>query len=143
MGTAVSQQQEHKLWGIVLAAGEGTRVRAFLAQLCGGCGIKQSCAIIGRRSMLEHTLARVERLIPRERILVVVSTDHREEVSAQLAHWPADVGWSDWGNAERICASLAQMGKLEDCLARLWRRQGEAALALALLKQQSTDIRMG
>jgi mannose-1-phosphate guanylyltransferase len=56
-----------KLWGIVLAAGEGTRVRDFLQHLCGGRGIKQFCAVIGRRSMLEHTLARVERLISRER----------------------------------------------------------------------------
>jgi len=40
--------------------------------------------------MVEHTLARVERLIPRERILVVVSRNHQEEVSQQLAHWPVD-----------------------------------------------------
>jgi mannose-1-phosphate guanylyltransferase len=86
----MSQQHERKLWGIVLAAGEGTRVRDFLAQLCGGRGIKQFCVVIGRRSLLEHTLTRVERLIPRERILLVVSTDHRAEVSAQLAHWPTD-----------------------------------------------------
>jgi mannose-1-phosphate guanylyltransferase len=86
----MSQTQERQLWGIVLAAGEGTRVRDFLAQLCGGRGIKQFCAVIGRRSMLEHTLARAEQLIPRERVLVVVSTNHREEVAAQLAHWPAE-----------------------------------------------------
>ncbi|MGE0823499.1 MAG: sugar phosphate nucleotidyltransferase [Candidatus Binatia bacterium] len=79
-----------KLWGIVLAAGEGTRVRDFLRQLCGGRGIKQFCAVIGHRSLLEHTLARVERLIPRERILVIVSTDHQEEASRQLAQWPAE-----------------------------------------------------
>ena len=81
---------DRKLWGIVLAGGEGTRVRAFLQHLCGGRGIKQFCTVIGRRSMLEHTLARIERLIPRERILVVVSTDHQEEVTQQLAHWPTD-----------------------------------------------------
>jgi mannose-1-phosphate guanylyltransferase len=79
-----------QLWGIVLAGGEGTRVRALLQRLCGGRGIKQFCAVIGRRSMLEHTLARVERLIPRERIIVVVSADHRPEAAAQLAQWPAD-----------------------------------------------------
>ena len=77
-----------QLWGISLAGGEGTRVREFLAQICGGRGIKQFCAVTGSRSMLEHTLARVERLIPRERILIVVSTHHRPEVEAQLAHWP-------------------------------------------------------
>src|SRR5713101_5744762 len=86
----VSPMNERKLWGIVLAAGEGTRVRDFLAQLCGGQGIKQFCAVVGRRSLLEHTLARVERLIPRERILIVVSPRHRQEVEQQLAHWPAD-----------------------------------------------------
>jgi len=81
---------ERQLWGIVLAAGEGTRVREFLAQMCGGRGIKQFCAVTGRRSMLQHTLDRAERLIPRERLLVVVSTEHRAEVEAQLAHWPAE-----------------------------------------------------
>ncbi len=65
-------------------------MRDFLTQLCGGRGIKQFCAVVGRRSLLEHTLARVERLIPRERILIVLSPRHREEVEKQLAHWPAD-----------------------------------------------------
>lgn len=78
------------LWGIILAGGEGVRVRDFLQRLRGGRGIKQFCAVTGRRSMLEHTVARVERLIPRERILVVVSAQHRREVAEQLTHWPAD-----------------------------------------------------
>src|SRR5262245_39834120 len=66
----MNQGNERKLWGIMLASGEGTRARAFLKRVYGGRGIKQFCAVVGRRSMLEHTLARVERLIPRERILV-------------------------------------------------------------------------
>ena len=81
---------ERQLWGIVLAAGEGTRARAFLKQLCSGRGIKQFCAVLDSRSMLEHTLARVERLIPRQRILVVVSQHHQAEVTQHLAHWPAE-----------------------------------------------------
>src|SRR5215510_5260501 len=79
-----------QLWGIVLAAGEGTRVRSFLSELCGGRGIKQFCSVIGGRSMVQDTLARVERLIPRKRILVVVSRHHREEVAQQLTSWPAE-----------------------------------------------------
>lgn len=86
----MSPVNRRQLWGIVLAGGEGTRVRDFLTQLCGGRGIKQFCAVIGRRSMLEHTLARVERLIPRERILVIVSRDHHTEAAPQLADWPTD-----------------------------------------------------
>ncbi len=79
-----------QLWGIVLAAGEGTRVRTFLSELCGGRGIKQFCSILGGRSMLQRTLDRVERLIPRKRILLVVSRYHSEEVAAQLSGWPAE-----------------------------------------------------
>lgn len=76
------------VWGVVLAGGEGTRVRSFLKQLCGGSGLKQFSTIIGERSMLRCTLDRVVRLIPPERILIVVSSQHREDVENQLAHWP-------------------------------------------------------
>ena len=76
------------LWAIVLAGGEGTRVRSFLKQLCGGSGLKQFSTIIGERSMLRCTLDRVERLIPAERILIVVGSHHRTEVEKQLPHWP-------------------------------------------------------
>lgn len=82
--------QAGQLWGIVLAGGDGTRVRTFLSHLCGDRGIKQFCAVIGRRSMLEHTLARVEMLIPRQRILVIVSEAHQLEIVQQLAHWPCE-----------------------------------------------------
>src|SRR5918996_379473 len=75
-------------WAIVLAGGEGTRVRSFLQNLCGGSGLKQFSTIIGDRSMLRATLDRVERLIPAERILIVVGSHHRDEVEQQLAHWP-------------------------------------------------------
>jgi len=76
------------VWAIVLAGGEGTRVRSFLKQLCGGSGLKQFSTVIGERSMLRCTLDRVERLIPAERILIVVGSHHREEVEKQLEHWP-------------------------------------------------------
>ena len=79
---------QSNVWAVVLAGGEGTRVRSFLRQLCGGSGLKQFSTIIGERSMLRCTLDRVERLIPRERILIVVSSHHRDDVDQQLAHWP-------------------------------------------------------
>jgi mannose-1-phosphate guanylyltransferase len=40
--------------------------------------------------MLKHTLARVEMLIPRPRIMVVVSDEHQPEIEQQLAHWPGE-----------------------------------------------------
>jgi mannose-1-phosphate guanylyltransferase len=38
--------------------------------------------------MLRCTLDRITRLIPPERVLIVVSSHHREDVEKQLAHWP-------------------------------------------------------
>ena len=77
-------------WGIVLAAGEGNRVREFFSALCGGQGIKQFCSVLGKRSLLQMTLDRVQQLIPRERILIIVDKRHRPEAAAQLAGWPEE-----------------------------------------------------
>lgn len=76
------------LWGLILAGGEGTRVQSFLAQHCGGKGIKQFCAIIGRRSMLQHTVARAEKTVPREHVLVSLNSHHRREAVEQLYDLP-------------------------------------------------------
>ena len=80
--------RQPNVWAIVLAGGEGTRVRGFLKQLCGGDGLKQFSPIIGRRSMLQHTLNRMQQLVPPERTLIVVGAHQRKEATRQLAHWP-------------------------------------------------------
>ena len=77
-------------WGIVLAGGEGNRVREFLSALCGGRGIKQFCSVLGSRSLLQMTVDRVQQLIPRERILIIVDKRHRSEAAAQLVGWPEE-----------------------------------------------------
>lgn len=75
------------LWGLVLAGGEGKRLETFVQQLRGECLPKQYINFVGKRSMLEHTFHRIERMIPRQRILTVVSEHHlvSAEVRRQLA----------------------------------------------------------
>ncbi|MGH7928352.1 MAG: sugar phosphate nucleotidyltransferase, partial [Candidatus Binatia bacterium] len=82
--------QKQHYWGVVLAGGEGCRVQNFLAALCGGRGIKQYCAVLGCHSLLEQTLMRAQKLIPPERIMVIVDARHRSEAAQQLAHWPQE-----------------------------------------------------
>ncbi|HXG24415.1 MAG TPA: hypothetical protein VNJ09_07675, partial [Chthonomonadales bacterium] len=82
----------------------------------------------------------VYRMIPP----VNFSTAICQPLASRLRVFPVpDVGWSDWGSVERICASLERMGKLEECMARLRRRQGNMALALPLPKQRSTGNNPG
>ncbi|MGH7770231.1 MAG: sugar phosphate nucleotidyltransferase [Candidatus Binatia bacterium] len=62
--------------GIVLAAGDGKRLQPLIQRLRGDTLPKQYVSFIGRRSMLEHTFGRVEKVIPCERVFTVVSQDH-------------------------------------------------------------------
>jgi mannose-1-phosphate guanylyltransferase len=64
------------LWGLVLAGGEGKRLQDYVRHLRGDCLPKQYINFVGKRSMIEHTFHRIERLIPRQRILTIVSEHH-------------------------------------------------------------------
>ncbi len=64
------------VWTIVLAGGEGERLRPLMERWLGCHRPKQYCAFVGRRSMLRHTLDRAERLSGAERVRVVVARHH-------------------------------------------------------------------
>lgn len=77
--------------GIVLAGGEGMRVRSLATRLTGQPIPKQYVNFVGTRSMLEHTFQRAEKLIPSDRLFTVASRGHLEHHAArrQLAARPA------------------------------------------------------
>lgn len=72
---------------LVLAGGEGKRLRPFVHLLRRDLLPKQYVNFIGHRSMLEHTLDRAEKLVPRERVFTVINRGHLifPEVSRQVA----------------------------------------------------------
>lgn len=73
---------------IILAAGDGRRLRPFIWRLRGDRLPKQYVGLIGGRSMLEQTYRRVEKLIDPERIYTVVGENHLQypEVRRQLSN---------------------------------------------------------
>jgi len=73
-----------QLWSIILAGGEGTRMRALVHRWLGRPTPKQYCAFVGTRSMLQHTMDRASRLTPPERMVTVVAHSHRRDALAQL-----------------------------------------------------------
>lgn len=73
-----------KLWSIILAGGEGERVRPLVERWLGRHQPKQYCTFVGTRSMFQHTLDRALRLTPPERLVTVVARSHRREALAQL-----------------------------------------------------------
>jgi mannose-1-phosphate guanylyltransferase len=63
-------------WALVLAAGEGSRLRA-LTTTNGVAVPKQFCSLQGGPSLLQEALHRAEAVAPRTRICTIVAEQHR------------------------------------------------------------------
>lgn len=63
-------------WGIVLAAGEGSRLRS-LTDRAERPAPKQFCSLRGERSLFAESIRRASRAVPRTRIRAVVAEQHR------------------------------------------------------------------
>lgn len=63
-------------WGIVLAGGEGERLKPLIRSWLGHERPKQFCALTSDRTLLEETLDRVSGLVPRERLVTIIGRDH-------------------------------------------------------------------
>lgn len=76
-------------WAIVLAAGAGSRLRLLTTDERGVVTPKQFCSLYdGGPTLLEEALARAERHVARDRIVVVVAAEHEVFWRAELAHLP-------------------------------------------------------
>jgi mannose-1-phosphate guanylyltransferase len=77
---------------VVLAGGDGTRLRDVAQQLYGYARPKQFCRLGSEQSLLEETVERALRFAGSpERVLVVTSRPHRAEVEECLERWPTVV----------------------------------------------------
>jgi mannose-1-phosphate guanylyltransferase len=79
-------------WGIILSGGNGTRLRDLVYRKRADYLPKQYLNFIGKRSMLEHTLHRAEKLIPAQKLLTVIAKEHLQfdEVRRQIAWRPQE-----------------------------------------------------
>lgn len=72
-----SAAQRDRRWGVVLAGGDGTRLRPLTRLICGDDRPKQFCPLIYGDTLLEHTRRRVERSIPWRQTLFPLTRSHR------------------------------------------------------------------
>jgi mannose-1-phosphate guanylyltransferase len=86
----MSGHNDH-VWGIILAGGEGKRLKQFVRSRFNSDCPKQFCVFTGTRSMLSHTIARALQFIPPEHLIVTINSDHR-------AYAERDIGMLDKRN---------------------------------------------
>ena len=94
------------MYAVIMAGGKGTRFWPRSRQK----RPKQLLNIVGQRSMLQQTVARIGGLLPAENILVVAGEDHGAEVRNQLADLPSEnIILEPVGRNTAACIGLAAM----------------------------------
>lgn len=77
-------------WALVLAGGEGSRLRE-LTTVAGGTSVpKQFCSLVDGRTLLEDAIDRAHGVTARERICTIVSQHHRQWWSSVLNDAPRE-----------------------------------------------------
>ena len=77
-------EAQKRLWAIILAGGEGTRLSNFTKQWLGTHRPKQYCAFTGTKTMLTRTLERAGQLVALERIVTVIGPGHRRYLNGEV-----------------------------------------------------------
>jgi mannose-1-phosphate guanylyltransferase len=107
---------ERHEWAVILAGGEGARLRAFTRLVAGDERPKQFCRLLGQHTLLTATRQRVGLTVNPQRILYVVSRHHerfyRHELSAvssgRLIEQPVSRG-----TTMAIACALARLATLD------------------------------
>lgn len=102
-------------WGIVLAGGDGVRLREFTQSMWGLDRPKQFCPLLGNGTLLEQTRERAERSISPEQILYSVSRAHERFYVPGLGRRVSTrvVQPSNRGTAPAILSSLVQISRMD------------------------------
>ena len=79
---------QQNCWAIVLAGGEGMRLRPLVRQVVGHDRPKQYVPLLGARTLLRQTLDRVGLAIPDSRTLVVTVHQHAGYIAEEFAAPP-------------------------------------------------------
>jgi mannose-1-phosphate guanylyltransferase len=87
MSSRASPVSNHT-WALVLAAGEGSRLRSLTTRPCGTSVPKQFCSLRGGHTLLEDALKRGSSITAPERVCTIVAQQHREWWAEPLRHAP-------------------------------------------------------
>jgi len=105
-----------KRWGVILAGGDGVRLRPLTRFISGDERPKQFCPLFGQRTLFEQTLRRSEQVIPPDQIIVSLTGQHAKWHEQESALRPSQciVQPANKGTAPAILHSLLSLSRLDE-----------------------------
>jgi mannose-1-phosphate guanylyltransferase len=103
-------------WAIILAGGEGARLRSLTRAIVGDERPKQFCPILGDETLLDQTRKRVALAVPPRQTLFVLTRTHEQFYRSHLREVPPELSVvqpKNQGTAPAILYSLMRLSKLD------------------------------
>jgi mannose-1-phosphate guanylyltransferase len=102
-------------WGVVLAGGDGVRLRKLTRWMYGDDRPKQFCSLLGDHTLLEDTRQRAERSIPAEQVLFSLTRAHEDHYLRYFADRPSQriVQPLNKGTAPAILSALMRIAQTD------------------------------
>jgi mannose-1-phosphate guanylyltransferase len=102
-------------WAVVLAGGDGVRLRSLTRLICGDDRPKQFCPLFGECTLLEQARQRAERSIRPEQIFFAVTKAHEDYFLRDLSHCPTQrvVQPCNKGTAPAILYTLLHISRID------------------------------
>ena len=103
-------------WGVILAGGDGTRLRSLTRFICGDDRPKQFCPLFDGYTLLGHTARRAERSTPSEQTLFALTHTHRDFYAHELAGFQSQriVQPANKGTAPPILFSALSIARMDE-----------------------------
>jgi mannose-1-phosphate guanylyltransferase len=103
-------------WAVILAGGEGARLRSLTRAIVGDERPKQFCPILGDETLLDQTRNRVALSVPSQQTLFVLTRTHEQFYQSHLRELAPEllvVQPRNRGTAPAILYSLMRLSKLD------------------------------
>lgn len=115
-GRAHESAARDSRWAVILAGGDGTRLRSLTRFICGDNRPKQFCPLFEGSTLLGHTVRRAERSIPTAQILFALTHTHRDFYVQELDGFQAQriVQPANKGTAPPILFSALSIARMDE-----------------------------